>query len=83
MYEIKRGGVETQLITPEEFSSQILIQLKHAAEIKSGKEVIDVVLTVPAYFTDSKRQATKDAATIAGPNVVRIINEPTAAADIT
>lgn len=78
--EIVRNGNETQLISPEEVSAQVLTKLKVAAEKKWGKKVVDVVLTVPAYFTDSKRQSTKDAATITGLNVVRIINEPTAAA---
>jgi L1 cell adhesion molecule like protein len=66
--------------TPEEISSYILIKLKQIAEAYVGEDVTDVVITVPAYFTDAQRQATKDAGKIAGLNVLRIINEPTAAA---
>lgn len=66
--------------TPEEISSYILIKLKQVAESYVGEDVEDVVITVPAYFTDAQRQATKDAGKIAGLNVLRIINEPTAAA---
>lgn len=66
--------------TPEEISSYILIKLKQIAEAFVGEDVADVVITVPAYFTDAQRQATKDAGKIAGLNVLRIINEPTAAA---
>ena len=66
--------------TPEEISSMILIKMKEVAESYLGEKVSDAVITVPAYFNDSQRQATKDAGTIAGLNVLRIINEPTAAA---
>ena len=65
---------------PEEVSSMVLVKMKEVAETYLGKEVKDAVITVPAYFGDSQRQATKDAAVIAGLNVLRIINEPTAAA---
>lgn len=64
----------------EEISAMILSRMKEIAEAYIGKEVKDAVITVPAYFGDSQRQATKDAGTIAGLNVLRIINEPTAAA---
>jgi molecular chaperone DnaK len=65
--------------SPAEISSLILAEIKHAAEEYLGEKVTDAVITVPAYFTDSQRQATKDAGKIAGLNVLRIINEPTAA----
>lgn len=66
--------------SPAEISSMILTKMKQTAEDYLGEKVKDAVITVPAYFNDSQRQATKDAGTIAGLNVVRIINEPTAAA---
>jgi len=66
--------------TPPEISAKILQKLKRAAEAYLGEEVSDAVITVPAYFNDSQRQATKDAGTIAGLEVKRIVNEPTAAA---
>ncbi|MFA9498382.1 MAG: molecular chaperone DnaK [Deltaproteobacteria bacterium] len=66
--------------SPAEISSHILANIKHTAEEYLGEKVTDVVITVPAYFNDSQRQATKDAGKIAGLNVLRIINEPTAAA---
>ena len=69
-----------KLLTPEEVSSMVLGKMKVTAEDFIGLQVIDAVITVPAYFNDSQRQATKDAGTIAGFNVLRIINEPTAAA---
>ncbi|MBW1825417.1 MAG: molecular chaperone DnaK [Deltaproteobacteria bacterium] len=66
--------------SPAEISSHILANIKHTAEEYLGEKITDVVITVPAYFNDSQRQATKDAGKIAGLNVLRIINEPTAAA---
>jgi L1 cell adhesion molecule like protein len=71
---------EEKVFTPEEISSMILIKMKNIAEEYLGATVTDAVITVPAYFNDAQRQATKDAGVIAGLNVLRIINEPTAAA---
>lgn len=71
---------ERKQFTPEEISSMILHKMKEVAEAYLGEPVKDAVITVPAYFNDAQRQATKDAGAIAGLNVLRIINEPTAAA---
>ena len=86
-YEVKKGktgGVSIQIdgkgYSPPEISAQILMKLKRAAEEYLGESVDQAVITVPAYFNDAQRQATKDAGQIAGLEVKRIINEPTAAA---
>lgn len=71
---------ETKRFAPEEVSSMVLTKMREVAEVYLGGKVTDGVITVPAYFNDSQRQATKDAGAIAGLNVLRIINEPTAAA---
>ncbi|UJR25774.1 hypothetical protein I4U23_007128 [Adineta vaga] len=73
-------GKEQKLFTPEEISAMVLGKMREIAEAYLGKKVTHAVVTVPAYFNDAQRQATKDAGTISGLNVLRIINEPTAAA---
>ncbi|MEW6079545.1 MAG: molecular chaperone DnaK [Thermodesulfobacteriota bacterium] len=86
-YKIEKAGngdvrinIQGKQHSPAEISSFILADIKHTAEEYLGEKVTDAVITVPAYFNDSQRQATKDAGKIAGLNVLRIINEPTAAA---
>ena len=90
-YTVKKGADDKPLIevqykgevkdfSPEEISSMILVKMKEIAEAYIGNDVKQAVITVPAYFNDAQRQATKDAGTIAGLEVLRIINEPTAAA---
>ncbi|EUC37477.1 hypothetical protein COCVIDRAFT_94407 [Bipolaris victoriae FI3] len=79
MVEVEYLGEKKQF-SPQEISAMVLVKMKEVAETKLGKKVEKAVITVPAYFNDNQRQATKDAGAIAGLNVLRIINEPTAAA---
>src|SRR6187549_3132761 len=86
-YKVAKGNhgdarveIDGKQFSAPEISAQVLLKLKRAAENYLGEKVTDAVITVPAYFNDAQRQATKDAGEIAGLNVRRIVNEPTAAA---
>lgn len=80
MYKITVAGNEVKTFLPEQISASVLKRLREAAQTRLGEDVVDVVITVPAYFNNSQRESTIDAARIAGLNVIRMINEPTAAA---
>ena len=79
LVEVKFKG-ETKRYTPEEISAKIIMKMRQTVETYLGKPISKILITVPAYFNDSQRQATKDAGTIAGLQVIKILNEPTAAA---
>jgi endoplasmic reticulum chaperone BiP len=78
--EVPKVRGETKVYSPEEISAMILVKMREIAESYSGKKIKNAIVTVPAYFDNSQRQSTKDAGIIAGLNVVRVLNEPTAAA---
>ena len=75
-----KAGTEKKSLKPQEVSAMVLGKMRDTAEAYLGEKVVNMVITVPAYFNDAQRQATKDAGSIAGLNVLRILNEPTAAA---